>query len=242
MHEAPNKTTVGRVVGLWRYPVKSMGAEALESVDVSWHGIAGDRRWAFIRPGATSSPFPWLTIRERADMSRFFPVMTDPSRPEASPTVVQTPSGEELDVTDPALGLELHADGARVIRQGRGVFDTFPLSLITVQTIERLGELVGSRLEVQRFRPNVLVDASSGGPFAEDGWVGRELTIGGMTIRIDKRDRRCVVITVDPATGERRPEILRAVAQEREGCLGVYGSVVRPGMVGLGDEVRARGG
>jgi uncharacterized protein len=31
---------VGRVVGLWRYPVKSMGAEALEAVDVSWFGLA----------------------------------------------------------------------------------------------------------------------------------------------------------------------------------------------------------
>ncbi|NNF58246.1 MAG: hypothetical protein HKN04_08385, partial [Rhodothermaceae bacterium] len=42
---------VGRVVALWRYPVKSMGAESLEEVDISWHGLAGDRRWAFIRGG-----------------------------------------------------------------------------------------------------------------------------------------------------------------------------------------------
>ncbi len=39
---------VGRLVGLWRYPVKSMGAEALDEVEVSWHGLAGDRRWAFM--------------------------------------------------------------------------------------------------------------------------------------------------------------------------------------------------
>jgi uncharacterized protein YcbX len=229
---------VGRVVGLWRYPVKSMGAEALESVEVSWHGIAGDRRWAFVRPGATRSAFPWLTIRERADMSRFVPVMTDPDRPEASSTLVRTPAGAELDVADPALGAELHPEGARVIRQGRGIFDTFPLSLITVQTVERLGELVGTRLDVQRFRPNLLVDAASGEPFVEDSWVGRELAIGEMKMRVDKRDGRCVVITVDPATGERSPEILRAVADERQGCLGVYGSTVRPGTAALNDAVR----
>jgi uncharacterized protein YcbX len=41
----------GRVAGLWRYPVKSMGAEVLSGADVSWHGLAGDRRWAFIRDG-----------------------------------------------------------------------------------------------------------------------------------------------------------------------------------------------
>ena len=44
-------TVVGRVAGLWRYPVKSMAAERLENVEVSWHGLAGDRRWAFIRDG-----------------------------------------------------------------------------------------------------------------------------------------------------------------------------------------------
>jgi len=41
------RATVGRVVGLWRYPVKSMAAEPLGAANVGWHGLAGDRRWAF---------------------------------------------------------------------------------------------------------------------------------------------------------------------------------------------------
>ncbi len=60
-----NGTSVGRVVGLWRYPVKSMAGEALKEAEVSWHGFAGDRRWAFIRDGMVNSGFPWLTLRER---------------------------------------------------------------------------------------------------------------------------------------------------------------------------------
>ena len=171
-------------------------------------------------------------------MARFLPTLTRPDRSEVSQTLVRTPSGEEYDVADPALGAVLHPEGATVIRQGRGVFDTFPLSLISVQTIARIGEMVGSRLAVRRFRPNLLVDAAQEEPFIEDSWVGRELVIGGMTMRVDKRDGRCVVITVDPDTGERRPEILRAVADERQGCLGVYGSTVRPGVVALDDHVR----
>nr|MBA3301410.1 MOSC N-terminal beta barrel domain-containing protein [Thermoleophilaceae bacterium] len=59
---------VGQVAGLWRYPVKSMGAEALDQAEVSWHGLEGDRRFAFIRHGLERSNFPWLTIRERSDM------------------------------------------------------------------------------------------------------------------------------------------------------------------------------
>jgi uncharacterized protein len=46
-----------------------------------------------------------------------------------------------------------------------------------------------------------------------------------------------VVITIDPATGERNPAILRAVAQQRQGCLGVYGTTVEPGRVAVNDLV-----
>ena len=238
MHDSRNGRLVGRVVGLWRYPVKSMGAEELSEVEVSWHGLAGDRRWAFIRNGVVQSGFPWLTLRERGDMAHYHPSFADPPRPDKSPTFVRTPSGVLFDVADPALGEEL--GGARVIRQDRGIFDTFPLSLITTQTIARLGESVGAPLDVQRFRPNILIDldaAADGAPFAEDGWVGCVLRLGSLRLRVDKRDGRCVVITIDPVTTERNPEILRAVASDRQGCLGVYGSTVEPGCIAVNDPV-----
>lgn len=179
MDNSHDAATVGRIVGLWRYPVKSMGAEALTEAQVSWHGLAGDRRWAFIRDSVEQSGFPWLTLRDREDMSHYRPILTDPGRPDTSPTVVQAPSGAVFDVVDPALGAELCPGGARVIRQSRGVFDTFPLSLITTQTIAGLGELVGDRLDVQRFRPNILVEATADGPYAEEAWVGCVLRLGG---------------------------------------------------------------
>ena len=66
-------TVVGRVVALRRYPVKSMAAEELDGAEVSWHGLAGDRRWAFVRDGQVRSGFPWLTMRERPEMARYRP-------------------------------------------------------------------------------------------------------------------------------------------------------------------------
>jgi uncharacterized protein len=237
MNDSRNGRPVGRVVGLWRYPVKSMGAEALTEADVSWHGLAGDRRWAFVREGVAQSGFPWLTLRDRGDMSHFIPSFLEPTQPDKSPTIVKTPSGLSFDVTDPALGAELFSGGVRVIKHDRGIFDTFPLSVITTQTIARLGELVGAQLEILRFRPNILIEAADEAPFAEDAWVGRVLHIGGLRLRVDKRDGRCVVITIDPVTMERNPAILRTVAQDRQGCLGVYGSTVEPGRVALNDQV-----
>jgi len=242
MQDSRNGRHVGRVVGLWRYPVKSMGAENLAEVEVSWHGLAGDRRWAFIRndavqSGAVQSGLPWLTLRERGDMSHYLPSFVEPARPDKSPTLVRTPSGATFDVADSALRAELCPGGARAIKQNRGIFDTFPLALITTQTIARLGEIVGAQLDVQRFRPNILVEAADEAPFAEDGWVGCVLRLGGMRMRVDKRDGRCVVITIDPVTTQRNPAILRAVARDRQGCLGVYGSTVEPGRVAVNDPV-----
>jgi hypothetical protein len=225
------------VAALWRYPVKSMGGESLPDVEVSWNGLAGDRRWAFVRPGLERSGFPWLTIRERSDLGHYRPWFVEPERPNASRTVVHTPSGDELDVADPALAAEL-GEGVRVIRQNRGVFDAMPLSLVTTQTVDRLGALVGSDLDVRRFRPNLVVEASGGEPFLEESWLGRVLAVGGMRMRVDRRDERCVVVNVEPATAERDPEVLRTIARERDACLGVYGSTVRPGRVAVGDPVR----
>jgi uncharacterized protein len=235
MRDCQNGRPVGRVVGLWRYPVKSMAGEPLAEIDVSWHGFAGDRRWAFIRDGVTQSGFPWLTLREREDMSHYSPSFVDPAQPDQSPVMVRTPSGAIFDVMDAALAAELHPRGARVMKQNRGIFDTFPLSLITTQTIAGLGELVGARLGVQRFRPNILVEAADPAPFVEDGWVGCVLRVGGMSVRVDKRDGRCAVITIDPVTSERNPAILRTVARDRGGCLGVYGSTVQPGRAAIDD-------
>ena len=228
-------TAVARVVALWRYPVKSMAAEALDSAEVSWHGLAGDRRWAFIRDGQVRSGFPWLTIREQPGLSQYRPFFTEPDRPNASPTLVRTPSGGELDVADRALAAEF-GPGVRVIKQDRGIFDTMPISVLTTQTLTALGRLAGTDLAAGRFRPNLLVDAP-GCDFPEDTWVGQVLRIGGLRMRVDQRDKRCVMVTIDPVTLVRNPAILRAIARERDNRLGVYGSTVEPGRVAVGDPV-----
>jgi uncharacterized protein YcbX len=226
---------VGRVMALWRYPVKSMAEESLESVDVTWHGLAGDRRWAFVQPGHLASNFPWLTIRELPTMNQYRPTIVDPDRPEASQTLVRTPAGQVLDVADPALAAEL-GDGVTLIKQNRGVFDALPLSLLSTSSVASLGDLVGTELDPLRFRPNLLIQALDDG-FPEDAWVGRTLSVGGMTMRGDQRDSRCVMVNVEPATSAKNPDVLRTVARERQNCFGLYGSTVVQGRVAVGDVV-----
>lgn len=241
MSDSSDVSVIGHVTQLWRYPIKSMAAEALEEVEVGWHGLVGDRRWAFIRDGAVQSGFPWLTLRQRPEMWLYRPSFADPTLPDSSLTVVRTPSGASFDVSDPALASELCPAGARAVRQDRGVFDTFPISLISQQSVESLGEAVGGALEGSRFRPNIVMKTANGTPFFEDSLVGATVQVGDMQMRVDKRDGRCVVITIDPVSGERNPAILREVVTEREGYFGVYGSVVEPGRVAVGDPIRVVG-
>jgi uncharacterized protein YcbX len=228
---------VGTVQELRRYPVKSMAAESLHSAAVSWHGLAGDRRWAFIRPDMERSGFPWLTIREKPDLWRYEPRFLDPNDVEGSKTIVKTPDGADLEVVDPELARRL-GEGVRVIKQSGGVFDTFPLSVLTIQSVQGLSGLVGQSLSALRFRPNILITVQESDGFPEDRWVGAILRIGTLRCRIDVRDKRCVVVNIDPTNiASSNPGVLRAIANERNARFGVYGSTVEPGQVSVGDPV-----
>lgn len=237
---APEGVQVGTVSALFRYPVKSMAAESLDEATFGWHGMLGDRRFAFVQAD-NKSDFPWLTIREVPAMMRYQPVTA--AEAEKVPPTVTTPGGRELPVTDPELLEELaaaHGKPVHLLRSERGLFDVFTVSVLSSQTVEGMGELAGSDLEPLRFRPNILVDAP-GRAFPEDGWVGRIVTFGtgedALRVRLDVRDARCMVINFDHATVERNPEVLRAAAQKRDGCVGVYGSVEREGIVRVGDPI-----
>jgi uncharacterized protein YcbX len=228
---------VGVVQELRRYPVKSMAAESVQTASVSWHGLAGDRRWAFVRPGMERSGFPWLTIREKPDLWRYEPYFTDPADVENSNTRVRTPDGAEFDVTDPELARRL-GQSVRVMKANNGIFDTFPISLLSVQSVAGLSDLVGESLTPLRFRPNIVIDSSRADPFPEEQWAGAVLRIGEFRCRLDKRDKRCAMVNIDPADPtSTHPAVLRAIAKDRNAHFGMYGTTVQPGEISVGDPV-----
>lgn len=227
---------VGTVARLWRYPVKSMAAEVLTSASVSWAGIAGDRRWAFVRPASHANGFPWHTIRENPAMSTYVPTLLDAERPDKSAVRVRAPSGKTYDLTDPVLADEL-GTGLRVMRLDRGTFDALPVSLITTATVSALCALAEIPDDELRFRPNIVITPASATPYPEDEWVGSSLRIGDASVRVDGRDTRCVVVNVDPRRGQPDAPLLKVIGRHRRACAGVYGTTVRPGPVQVGDPV-----
>lgn len=228
---------VGHVHQVRRFPVKSMAGEVLPDADLSWHGIVGDRRWAFVRSGAESSGFPWHTIRENPRMVLYRAELRDPDRADVSRVDVHTPTGECYDVTDPLLAGEVGQD-LRVMRLKRGLFDSMPISLITTGAVKELCDLAEVPADPRRFRPNLVIETGPNGtPFIEDEWVGSTLRIGAATLRVDRHDSRCTIVNVDPDSASPNPAVLKTVGRVHDACAGVYASVVEPGRVCAGDEV-----
>ncbi|HUP19371.1 MAG TPA: MOSC domain-containing protein [Gemmatimonadota bacterium] len=122
--------------------------------------------------------------------------------------------------------------GARI-----GFADAYPGLLISEESLEDLNGRLEEPLEMNRFRPNLVVRGA--GPFAEDGW--RRVRAGEVEFDVAGPCARCATTTVDQATGERGKEPLRTLATfRREGSEVMFGQNVvhaAPGRIRLGDPV-----
>ena len=160
---------------------------------------------------------------------------------------VETPDGRTLAVDDPALIDMIRADidqkhQLTLMRSERALTDCRPVSIFSLQSARQLGEETGTPIDKRRFRANVYVDLTSAQGFAENEFVGKSLRIGPkVVVTVLERDARCVMITLDPDTGEKSPEILKKVAQAHDGMAGVYGAVIVEGRLHMGDSVEVLG-
>jgi uncharacterized protein YcbX len=120
-------------------------------------------------------------------------------------------------------------------------FDVAMVHLLTTATLDRLRELYPQgRVEVRRFRPNIVVQLASGETgFAENAWVGRTLAIGAaVRLSITGPCGRCVMTTLAQGDLPKDPGILRTAAQHNHANVGVYAAVIRGGTIRRGDLVR----
>jgi len=231
---------LGRVAELVRYPVKSMAGVATESAFLGWHGLDGDRRFAFRRAGEKSG-FPWLTASRLPDLLLYQPCGLEERVGEPLPTRVRTPAGAELEIWSADLQREIGARlGAEVelMQLRHGVFDDASISLIDSATIAEISRGAGVSVDRRRFRANIVVECAEREPFLEDRWVGRTLFFGEKeprpAVRATTRDERCRVINLDPDTGESDARMLKTVVQLNQNNAGVYATVLRTGTIDVG--------
>jgi uncharacterized protein YcbX len=234
---------VGHVCEIVRYPVKSMAGIATKSAVLGWHGLDGDRRFAFRRVGDDSG-FPWLSASRLPELLLYHPVGLDESTGEPLPTHVRTPTGSHLELRSAELKAELaerFGSGLDLMQLKHGIFDEAAVSVISLATIAGIGREAGLDLDRRRFRANILVETERSEPFLEDGWIGRMLVFGDRdprpAISVTLCDVRCRMLNLDPETGAQDARVMKTVVRLNQNNAGVYATVVRSGTIRVGDRV-----
>ncbi len=264
-----------RVSEIRIYPVKGLRGLSVAAAEVEPWGLAGDRRWMVVdangrflsqreapqmaridvepRPGGLRLSAEGWGVCDVAvpDGPADLPVTVWRDRLHAAPA--DGAASRWLDAALDRAGCRLvhMADPATVrpVDPDYGApgdhvsfADGYPLLLATTASLADLSDRVGRPLPMTRFRPNLVVDGA--GPWAEDGWSA--LAVGAVRFRIAKPCARCVVTTVDPATGIKGAdgEPLRTLADYRRDGRGrpIFGQNLipdGPGRIAVGDAVQA---
>ena len=253
----------GRVSELWRYPVKSLQGQRAQSLTVTDRGVVGDRRWGIVPDG-----------RAKVLSAKRVPQLLDAF---VDGDTLVLPDGRRIAAGDPGVDAVLsswlgqpvrlvsvgEADGVSydmtfdppnddaevfAIPVPPGTFlDLAPVHLVTTATLAACASRRPDLdFDVRRFRPNLVVDGDTE-PFAEDGWAGRELAVGAVTLRVTQPTVRCAMpLRAQPATGDgapplhRQPGLHDALVELNAAFpnhLGVYAEVVTGGEVAVGDPV-----
>jgi hypothetical protein len=111
------------------------------------------------------------------------------------------------------------------------------VSILNLASLRDFEQRIGASLDPARLRANIHVE---GWPaWAENGWTGREVALGGARVRVFQPITRCAAPGVDPASGVRDVDFTGELYRNFGHMLcGVYVHVERGGVVAVGDDAR----
>jgi len=259
------------VAELYIYPVKSCGRVSVDSVTVEPRGLAGDRRYMLVDEKGrfvTQRRHPRMALLRVEHTDRGFTLRAPGmdslqleaallSGPQRTVSVWHSEvealvAAESINawfsafMGFPAQLVFMDERCERILKAGRGepgdqvsFADGAPLLLISDASLAELNRRLARPVTMERFRPNLVVSADQ--PFAEDGW--QFIRIGEAEFEVAWACTRCVMTTVDPASGDKdrggEPlATLGAFRRVREGI--VFGQNLIPrrlGRVQVGDRV-----
>jgi uncharacterized protein YcbX len=229
-----------QVTGLWRYPVKSMLGERCEILKLDSRGVEGDRLYA-VR-GTDGKFGSGKNTRRFCKIDRLFgfsaayadgvPVLNFPDG--------TTRQGRDADI-DEALSRTLDQPVILAREAAVSHFDAGPVHLLSAESLAWLQGLVpNAAIDERRFRPNIVINGGGGRPIERD-WIGKILTIGAVTLRVQDETERCGMVTFQQSDLPRAPEVLKVIGRENGLQFGVYAEVVLPGEIRRGDGVSVGG-
>ena len=243
-------------------PVKGLRVTTREELEIGPDGVADDRRFFLVdergrlvngkRLGALTAVTPTYDHAQRALALAF---------PDGSVVAGTVELGERLDVrffSRPAHAravrgpwseaLSAHAGEAlrlveRDDRLGVDRGRDGAVSLVSRASLAALARAAGvDGVDARRFR--MLVEVDGVAEHAEDAWIGGRVRIGSVLVRVNGNVGRCIITSRHPETGEVDLPTLDILRDYRAGArtseplpFGVYGEVLEPGRVRVGDTV-----
>lgn len=240
-------------------PVRGLGLEHPEAVDLTDVGVVEDRRFYLIDEAGhlvdqiAAGELVQVGAHTDPDASRLslgFPdgtVIDEPvqlGEPIETAVFKRTAVGHVVigpwaDALEPFAGRKV-----RIVRCDRpgGTRVQNAVSLIADGSLKELARRVDRpAVDGRRFR--MLFELEGARPHEEDSWLGGRIAIGSAVLRITKPDARCAITTHDPDTGARDLDVLRTIIgyrglrERRKVDFGVLGEVAVQGRVQVGDHV-----
>jgi uncharacterized protein YcbX len=238
------KVEIGHIQAIFRYPVKSMAGESLDRAPLGWHGLEGDRRFAFRRV-AERGGFPWLSASGLPALILYKPIRQDST--QDLPTHVMTPEGHVLKLDSDELRGEIarqYGADVQLMQFKHGIFDEAVISLLNLATIDKITQDAGQPADVRRFRPNIVIDTHDPEPFTEDQWVGKSIVFGDSgdsedspAVQVTLRDERCMMVNLNPETAQSDPAVLKTVVRLNQNYAGAYATVIHVGTLAVGQKI-----
>ncbi|MEO5902358.1 MAG: MOSC N-terminal beta barrel domain-containing protein [Ilumatobacteraceae bacterium] len=205
------------VAALWRYPVKTLAGEPVDTAELTRSGIPGDRV-VHVR-----GPEGVRTSRRQHRLLGLHATLGGDGEPLIDGLAWR--SAEALELVRDAAGDDAWLGAGT----GLDRFDVLPLLVATDGAVELFGR------DVRRLRPNILIGGVEG--LAEIDWPGAQLTIGDAVIDLDSLRQRCPMTMVDPDTLERDRNVLLDINRRFGGKLALNAAVATPGIIHVGDAV-----
>lgn len=242
---------------IWRYPVKSLRGESIESSLVDARGLLGDRLWAVrdhagkLGSGKNTNRFRRFPGPPLLSLSSRYPVEPTTAPSGIEPPLVINADGAEYPVRDGSADRFFQReweDAELTVAPEAEVdhFDDGPVSLIGTASLRWIEEqLPGVPIDVRRFRPNLVVRTTE--PFEEETWLGRTVRIGSqgdaVELTFTERLPRCVMTACEQADLPEAPGMLKMLAQRPDEPLrlAIVGTATHPGIVRRGDTVTVIG-
>ncbi len=246
-----------RVVSLYRYPVKGLSGERLQSVALSPDAtFPMDRAFAIengpsgFDPAAPSwqPKIKFLCLMRNAKLAAL-----ETNYDDASGTLTVIKDG--VPMIEGSLRTEAGREAVEYFFQEFMVLETRgPVKvlespghsfsdvsakvehIVNLATVEDLAQSVGREIHPLRFRANIYLEGWK--PWSEFDLIGKTIRAGGVDLKITKRVVRCAATEVNPETAERDIDVPEAIWRKTgDNDLGIYARVVTAGKIAEGNSV-----